>query len=215
MFRYPRYVIKAGEIVVEEGDIKNVRDGHEFVVKPTYDEKIEDFLKPLFQQQYTMSFENYPVELDACMDSSSATLNPEAGNPFAVRAHSTTTCRVPGGRAWPDRMVGLANEAIRALPVYLGKRQCRLDEFFDVDGESSDQLEIHGDAAKVKWIGRDMTRGRIKIHGNAGMHLGAYMKGGTIEVTGNGSDWIGGNMRQLIHTDNMKKTINAAGGVRA
>jgi formylmethanofuran dehydrogenase subunit A len=64
MFRYPRYVIKAGEIVVEEGDIKNVHDGHEFIVKPQYDPTIEDFLKPLFQQQYTMSFENYPVELE-------------------------------------------------------------------------------------------------------------------------------------------------------
>jgi len=64
MFRYPRYVIKAGEIVVEEGDIKNVNDGHEFIVKPKYDPTIEDFLKPIFQQQYTMSFENYPVELE-------------------------------------------------------------------------------------------------------------------------------------------------------
>ena len=36
-----------------------------------------------------------------------------------------------------------------------------------------------------------MTRGRITIDGNAGMHLGAYMKGGTIEVTGNASDWVG------------------------
>ena len=26
------------------------------------------------------------------------------------------------------------------------------------------------------------------------MHLGAYMKGGTIEVTGNASDWVGGEM---------------------
>ena len=62
MFRYPRYVIKAGEIAVEGGDIKNVRDGQEFVVKPVYDEKIEDYLRPVFQAQYTMSFENYPVE---------------------------------------------------------------------------------------------------------------------------------------------------------
>src|SRR5262249_46576868 len=64
MFRYPRYVIKAGEIAVEEGDIKNAQDGHEFVFKPAYDDKIEEFLKPVFQQQYTMSFENYPVELE-------------------------------------------------------------------------------------------------------------------------------------------------------
>jgi hypothetical protein len=33
-------------------------------VKPTYDESIETFLRPVFQQQYTMSFDNYPVELD-------------------------------------------------------------------------------------------------------------------------------------------------------
>src|SRR5262245_16948018 len=91
----------------------------------------------------------------------------------------------------PDEMVGLENGAIRALPVHLGKRQCRLDDFFDVDGAQSDQLELHGDLAKVKWIGREMTRGRIKIHGNAGMHLGAHMKGGTIEVRGNASDWVG------------------------
>jgi formylmethanofuran dehydrogenase subunit A len=64
MFRYPRYVIKAGEIVVEEGAIRNVNQGREFIVKPSFDEKIEDYLRPLFQQHYTMSFENYPVELE-------------------------------------------------------------------------------------------------------------------------------------------------------
>ena len=64
MFRYPRYVIKGGEVVVEEGDIRKVVEGREFVVQPAYDEKIEDFLRPLFQQYYTMSFENYPVELE-------------------------------------------------------------------------------------------------------------------------------------------------------
>ncbi len=64
MFRYPRYVIKDGEIVVEEGDLRNVRDGREFVVQPTYDERIEEYLRPLFQQHYTMSFDNYPVEME-------------------------------------------------------------------------------------------------------------------------------------------------------
>jgi formylmethanofuran dehydrogenase subunit A len=62
LFRYPRYLIKDGEIVVEEGDIKKVTDGREFVVHPTYDPKVEEFLRPVFQQYYTMSFDNYPVE---------------------------------------------------------------------------------------------------------------------------------------------------------
>jgi formylmethanofuran dehydrogenase subunit C len=94
----------------------------------------------------------------------------------------------------PDVTAALAYDAIRALPVHLGKRQHRLDEFFDVEGAASDELEIRGDAGKVKWIGRGMTRGRITINGNAGMHLGAYMKGGTIEVSGNVSDWLGAEM---------------------
>src|SRR5262249_19239403 len=63
LFRYPRYLIKGGEIVVEEGDIRHVTEGREFVVHPRCDEKIEEYLRPLFQQCYTMSFDNYPVEM--------------------------------------------------------------------------------------------------------------------------------------------------------
>jgi formylmethanofuran dehydrogenase subunit A len=64
MFAYPRYVIKGGEVVLEEGEIRNPVAGRGFVVRPTFDEKIEDYIRPLFQQYYTMSFENYPVEME-------------------------------------------------------------------------------------------------------------------------------------------------------
>ncbi|MGH7194089.1 MAG: formylmethanofuran dehydrogenase subunit C [Candidatus Saccharimonadales bacterium] len=100
----------------------------------------------------------------------------------------------------PDRLADLPLDQIRALPVYLGKRNCRLDEFFDIEGEPSDELVIHGQAQRIKSIGRGMTRGRITLHGDAGMHLGAQMTGGTIEVFGNASDWVGGEMSGgLIH----------------
>jgi formylmethanofuran dehydrogenase subunit C len=94
----------------------------------------------------------------------------------------------------PDVIGGLGHDEVRALPVFLGKRRHRLDEFFGVEGAGSDELEIRGDGDRVKWIGRGMTRGRISIIGNAGMHLGAHMKGGTIEVCGNASDWVGAEM---------------------
>jgi formylmethanofuran dehydrogenase subunit C len=94
----------------------------------------------------------------------------------------------------PDVMADLAHDAIRSLPVFLGKRQIRLDEVFDVDGEKSDDLAIRGDAGRVKWIGRGMTKGQITIDRSAGMHLGAYMRGGAIEVHGNASDWVGAEM---------------------
>jgi formylmethanofuran dehydrogenase subunit C len=100
----------------------------------------------------------------------------------------------------PDTVAPLTIEEIRALPVYLGKRQRRVDDFFVVDGEAGEELEIRGDAGRVKWIGRGMTRGHIRLEGNAGMHLGSAMKGGMIEVSGDAGDWLGAEMSGgLIH----------------
>jgi formylmethanofuran dehydrogenase subunit C len=95
----------------------------------------------------------------------------------------------------PDVLAPLSHDEVRALPVVLGKRQYRVDDFFEVEGAGGDEVEIRGDAGRVKWIGRGMTRGRITVSGNAGMHLGAHMKGGTIEVSGNASDWVGAEMK--------------------
>jgi formylmethanofuran dehydrogenase subunit C len=107
----------------------------------------------------------------------------------------------------PDIIAPLRHDAVRALPVFLGKRQLRIDDFFEVEGDGSDDLHVRGPAERVKWIGRGMTRGRIHITGNAGMHLGAFMKGGTIEVTGHASDWVGGEM-----TGGMIRIAGNAGG---
>ena len=63
MFSYPRYVLKAGEVVVEEGQVRAIVPGREFIVHPEFDPKIEDFIRPEFQKVYTMSFENYPTEM--------------------------------------------------------------------------------------------------------------------------------------------------------
>jgi formylmethanofuran dehydrogenase subunit A len=64
LFEYPRYVIKSGDVVVEEGQLRNVSHGKQFLVKPAFDDQIEAYLRPLFQKVYTMSFDNYPVELE-------------------------------------------------------------------------------------------------------------------------------------------------------
>ena len=62
MFECPRYVIKDGEVVVEEGEIRAVVDGRAFIVQPAYDKDIEKYLRPEFEKLYTTSFDNYPVE---------------------------------------------------------------------------------------------------------------------------------------------------------
>jgi formylmethanofuran dehydrogenase subunit C len=94
----------------------------------------------------------------------------------------------------PDVMAGLDHDALRALPVFLGKRRRRLADFFEIEGAASDEIAIRGDLRRVKWIGRGMTRGRVTVEGDVGMHLGSAMKGGTIEVRGDVSDWLGAEM---------------------
>jgi formylmethanofuran dehydrogenase subunit A len=64
LFSYPRYVLKRGQVVVEEGEVRTVTEGHEFVTRPAYDDTIEEYIRPLFQKVYTMSFENYPTEIE-------------------------------------------------------------------------------------------------------------------------------------------------------
>lgn len=64
MFGHPRYVIKAGELVIDDGDIRETPHGREFLVRPACDPKIDDFIRPLFEDCYTMSFDNYPVEIE-------------------------------------------------------------------------------------------------------------------------------------------------------
>lgn len=64
MFSNPRYVIKDGEIVVEDGRIVQDRPGRTFYVAPGYDPQIVPDIREEFSRLYTISFENYPVQLD-------------------------------------------------------------------------------------------------------------------------------------------------------
>ena len=107
----------------------------------------------------------------------------------------------------PDTIAPLSLEEIRALPVFLGKRQRRVADFFAVDGESGDVVEVHGDLRRVKWIGRGMSRGVLRVRGDAGMHLGSAMTGGSIEVSGDAGDWLGAEM-----SGGMIRVRGSAGG---
>ena len=95
----------------------------------------------------------------------------------------------------PDVFAELSNSEIRSKIVYHGKRQVPLGDFFDVDGERGDEISIHGDLSRVRWLGKAMSRGRLTVHGSVGMHLGSGMKGGEIEVHGDAGDWIGAEMK--------------------
>lgn len=94
----------------------------------------------------------------------------------------------------PDKMAGLSESKIAALPVQHGNRQVKLGEFFKVSGSGGDEIRLHGDLSRVKLIGAGMTSGRIVVGGNVGQHLGTGMSGGEILVNGDADDWVGPEM---------------------
>ena len=61
MFATPRYVIKAGEIAVEEGELRRLDDGVLLSSRAAFDPEVGRVLEPLFGERYTVSFEHYPV----------------------------------------------------------------------------------------------------------------------------------------------------------
>jgi formylmethanofuran dehydrogenase subunit A len=61
MFELPRYVIHAGEVVVEDGEIRSTPNGRLFHVAPEYDESAVAHIRQWFEQYYTIQFSNYPV----------------------------------------------------------------------------------------------------------------------------------------------------------
>ena len=64
MFELPRYVIKSGVIVVEEGEIRTDYRGTTLHVAPDYDSGVESQIHEWFEQYYSIRYRNYPVADD-------------------------------------------------------------------------------------------------------------------------------------------------------
>jgi formylmethanofuran dehydrogenase subunit A len=62
MFATPRFVVKSGMLVVEEGQLRRAPTGRRLHVRPEYDRALVPRLKEFFGRYGTISFENYPVE---------------------------------------------------------------------------------------------------------------------------------------------------------
>jgi formylmethanofuran dehydrogenase subunit A len=61
MFALPRYVIKAGETVIENGELRSTPIGRTLHVRPEHDPAVAARLAPWFEKYYSIRFGNYPV----------------------------------------------------------------------------------------------------------------------------------------------------------
>lgn len=96
----------------------------------------------------------------------------------------------------PRSVVGLSTEEVSDLKVMHGNRETGLVDFFEISGETADQagdqrIEITGDLAGFKSVGRGMEGGEIVVSGDAGLYAGAEMRGGSLVVDGDVSNWCG------------------------
>ena len=111
---------------------------------------------------------------------------------LSLRAPVDVSLEVDGVTA--DRIAGLAEREIAALPVRLGARQAELGDFFSVRGERSDRVRVEGALAQVHGLAAGTTRGEMIIDGDAGCLVAAKMTGGSVDVRGNVADEAGAAM---------------------
>jgi formylmethanofuran dehydrogenase subunit A len=61
MFSTPRYVVKSGAVIVEEGLLRRAPPGRRLHVAPGYDQTVLRDLRRHFDRYSTVAFDNYPV----------------------------------------------------------------------------------------------------------------------------------------------------------
>ena len=64
MFSAPRYVIKDGKFIIRDHEFCSDHSGRLLHVAPEYDKGIEDVIRPFFEDNYSMRFDNYAVTDD-------------------------------------------------------------------------------------------------------------------------------------------------------
>jgi formylmethanofuran dehydrogenase subunit A len=71
MFELPRHVIKGGQIIAEQGEIRRELTGTTHHVAPEYDHDVLPDIQKWFEEHYTIQFANYPVTRAICHETDS------------------------------------------------------------------------------------------------------------------------------------------------
>ncbi|MGH8120793.1 MAG: formylmethanofuran dehydrogenase subunit A [Gammaproteobacteria bacterium] len=61
MFSTPRYVIKSGELIIQNHEFRGDYEGRILHVVPEYDPQIAETVRPFFEEYYSIEFDNYAV----------------------------------------------------------------------------------------------------------------------------------------------------------
>ncbi|MEN9553982.1 MAG: Formyltransferase/hydrolase complex Fhc subunit [Planctomycetota bacterium] len=62
MFRFPRYVFKAGQLIIDDGEIRATTNGQTLMVRRPDNTDAQPVIRDWFQRNSTIQFENFPVD---------------------------------------------------------------------------------------------------------------------------------------------------------
>jgi formylmethanofuran dehydrogenase subunit C len=115
-----------------------------------------------------------------------------------------TDQRLDMGVFTPERLAGMSTPDISRIPVFVGNRKEAAGELFQVTGEPGERVTIIPSARNLDNLGSGMSRGELRVEGDAGRCAGRALRGGDLTVEGSTGDEAGTGMsggRLYIHGD--------------
>jgi formylmethanofuran dehydrogenase subunit C len=94
----------------------------------------------------------------------------------------------------PERLIGLGQRQLGALPLQTGNHRIPVGELFEIAMGDPETLVLRGATGRLDRVGQGMTRGAIRIEGDAGAYLGHAMRGGEAFATGSADPFAGAAM---------------------
>ncbi|MEM4575877.1 MAG: formylmethanofuran dehydrogenase subunit C [Candidatus Nezhaarchaeales archaeon] len=99
----------------------------------------------------------------------------------------------------PDKVAGLTLNEVAKITLWVGNRQLRVGEVFQLEGEvgsKPDEVKIvfKGFTNRLRRVGEKMSCGEIEVLGGVGPYAGRKMKGGKLVIKGSTGACLGAKM---------------------
>lgn len=89
---------------------------------------------------------------------------------------------------------GMSADEVGRLPIWQGRQSMVVADWFRVEGDFTEDLEIVGDLSRCDQVGAGWSLGRLVVRGSCGHFAGAEISGGVVVIHGDCGDDAGVGM---------------------
>jgi formylmethanofuran dehydrogenase subunit C len=95
----------------------------------------------------------------------------------------------------PDRLAGLDQAAIAALPLQTTRHPATVGDIFQIHPGDPTDILIQGGSERFDCVGQAMQTGTLTVQGDTGQQTGRLLAGGTLLIQGNTGGWAASAQR--------------------